>query len=363
MAALVAYDLLILRRGAGTAFSRRRDMLLLALALPVGTLLAWNAAGGLAEKASELPLAVKVMLVGLIGFAIAHASTARLVHLREHSMVARQALHGGTAAFHAAFWNALPLIAALTVFPNSQDPAPEVGALLASYAAGAAAAPGWRSLWRQLRRRAERRKSRAARVVVPDLQLGTRRQRLVRLLIARSGLRKVPIGANLALFAGCGAMLGLLLPWRASHPPAFAMPFAALATALLIGRAMRQHPPLLRYLVFLGIMPTGPALVPLFPLTALVAGFVAATAGLGAIPLARLLGGAAACLIILACIALLRGYHHASKSRQAAEFVLQIDFAIIAAAALIAPPFAPAFLLARLWTLRRSAVALRYSLQ
>jgi hypothetical protein len=356
--ALISYDLLILRRGAQAAFSRLRDRLLLALAVPLGLLLLARAA---APVAAEMPLALKAALVGLSGFAVAHWVAARLGHLRAHSMLAPHALKARPAAFHAAFWSAPPLLAGLAVFLTGRELAFELGALLAAFAAGAAAALGWRMLRRKLRRLAARRRGSAARPRVPDLELGTRRQRIVRLLIARSGLRQLRIAANLAFFAGAGALLGLVAALRDSGPFAFTMPLAGLAAVLLAGLAIRQHPPLLRYLLFLGIMPTGPALVPLLPLAALLAGFVAAAASLGSIPLLWLAAGAASVLLFLALAALLRGHHYSAKSRQAAEFAIQIDFAMLAAAAFIAPPFAPFLLALRLWMLRRASAALRYS--
>jgi hypothetical protein len=349
--ALVAYDLLILRRGAQRAFSRRRDMLLLALAVPVAMLFAWAAAGGIADKAAELPLAVKAWLAGAIGFAVAQALAARLGHLRADSIMARHALQGGSALVHTAFWGAPPLLAALALFARGAEPALEIGALLAAFAAGAAAALSARAVGRKL---GDRRTGSGAHAAVPGLEAGTRRQRIVRLLTARSGFRRAPLALNLALFAACGAMLGLLVPLRPL--------FAGLGALLLAGWAMRQHPPLLRYLLFLGILPDGAALVPLLPVAALAAGFAAVAASLGAAPLAWLAGGAAAFLLLLACIALLRGYHQALKSSQAAGLALQIDLVGIALAAWMVPPLAPALLAARLWMLRRAAAAMRYSL-
>jgi hypothetical protein len=297
------------------------------------------------------------------GFAVAHAVAARLGHLRAHTVMARHALQGSTVAVYAGFWTAPPLIAALAILGRGAEPAVELGALLAAYAAGAAAALGSRALSRQLRHWIARRKGGAARPALPDLQKGTRRQRIARLLIARAGLRQVPSAANLALFAGCGATLGLLVPLRAAGSFAFVLLFAGFTAVLLVGRALRQHPPLHRYLLFLGIMPTGTALVPLLPVTVLVAAFVTAAASVNAIPPLWLVGGAAALLLFLSLIALLRAYHYAAKSRQAAEFAIQIDFAMIAATALIAPPFAPVLLAARLWLLHRAAAALRHSLR
>lgn len=356
--ALVAYDLLILRRGAEAAFSRKRDRLLLALTVPLGLLFIGRAAG---PVAAELPLVLKAVLVGLSGFAVAYAVAGRLGHLRAHTMVALHALQARPAAFYAAFWSAPPLLAGLAIFTTARELPFELGALLAASAAGAAAALGGRGLWRQLRRWAARRRVSDAVVRVPDLQLGTRRQRIVRLLIARAGLRQVPIAANLALFTGVGVLLGLLVPLHDFGPFTFASLLTGVAAILLAGLAMRQHPPLLRYLLFLGIMPTGPALVPLLPVAALLVGSFAAAVSVDVIPLPWLGGGAASVLVLLALAALLRGYHYAVKSRRAAEFVIQIDFAVLAAAAFIAPPLAPFLLAVRLWKLRRAAGALLHS--
>ncbi|MFN3728047.1 MAG: hypothetical protein ACK4SZ_17280 [Allosphingosinicella sp.] len=359
----MAYDLLILRRGAAAAFSGKRDMLLLALMAASGALFAWTAAGEIADKAAALPLALKAVLVGLGGLAVANTVAARLGHLRAHSILARDALQGGPAVTHAGFWSAPPLLAALAVFARGPEPAVEIGALLAACGAGAAAALGSRALSRQLRHWIAQRRGGEPRAALPDLEVGTRRQRMARLLIARSGLRQVPAAVNVVLFAALGAALGLLVPFRASGPLVFVLPIMGLAAALLVGRALRQPPSLLRYLLFLGIMPTVAALVPLLLGAVLVAGFVIAAASIGAIPPAWLAGGAAAVLLFLGSIALLRAYHHAAKSRQAAALALQIDLALIAATALIAPPFAPALLAARLWMLHRAAATLRHSLQ
>ena len=361
--ALVVYDLLILKRGAEMAFSRRRDMLLLALVVTVGILCVWNAAGALADKTAQVSLGLEAVLVGLVGGIVAQAVAARLGHLREHTVMARYALKRRAAGIHAGFWGLPPLLAALAVFVAGPAPALEAGILLVSYAAGAAVMLALRALPRRLRRSADRRRGNAAGAVVRDLQEGSRRRRMIRLMIARAGLRQVPAAANIMFFAGAGVILGLLVPLRRSGPLAFALLFAAFASALLVGRAMRQHPPLLRYLLFLGIMPTGAALVPLLPVTVLVVGFVTAAALLHALPVASLVGGAAAFLAFLACLALLRAYHGAAKSPQAAEFALQIDLAMIAATALVATPLAPVLLAARLWTLHRAAAALRHSLR
>jgi hypothetical protein len=353
--ALVAYDLLILRRGAEAAFSRLRDRLLLALAVPLGLLLLGRA---VESVPAEMPLVVKAALVVLSGFAVAYAVAARLVHLRAHTMMARHALSGPPAAFHAAFWSAPPLLAGLAIFSTGRELALKPGALIAAYAAGAAAALLWCTLSRQLRHWAARRRGGAAPGRVPDLQLGTRRQRIARLLIAQGGLRQMPIAANLAFFAVAGALLGLLIAVRDWGPPALALLLAGLAAILLVGHAMRQHPPLLRYLLFLGIMPAGPALAPLLPVAALLVGFVAAAASLDAIPLASLGGGGVAILLFLAFAALLRAHHYATKPPHKAAIVFQFDFAMLAAAAFIAPPLAPFLLAVRLWMLHRAAAAL-----
>ncbi|HEX9954480.1 MAG TPA: hypothetical protein VGB48_04590 [Allosphingosinicella sp.] len=360
---LIAYDLLILRRGAGKAFSRRRDKLLLALAVPVGLLCVWSAADGIAAKAAEVSLAPKAALIGLAGCIVAQAVAARLDHLRAHTMMARHALKGRTAVIHAGFWSAPPLLAALSILVRGPRPVLASAAAIASYVAGASAAFGLCALRRQLLHSSRLRKCKDARANVPELQEGTRRQKVVRLLIARSGLSRVPVAGNLALFAASGTILGLLVPLRQSAASASALLFAAFASLLLVGLAMRQHAGLVRYLLFLGIMPTGPALVPLIPVAVLVIGFVTAVASLDAVPAPWLIGGGAGFLLFLACVALLRAYHYAAKSRHAAEFAVQIDLGLIAAAVIFATPVAPVLFAARLWTLRRAAAALRYTLQ
>jgi hypothetical protein len=88
---LIAYDLLIVRRSATAAFSRVRDLLLLAFFVLVGVaVLAGSSAGaeGL-EVARGWPSAAKAGMAGLAGLVVFRAVSRRLEHLRENSAVAR----------------------------------------------------------------------------------------------------------------------------------------------------------------------------------------------------------------------------------------------------------------------------------
>lgn len=362
---LLAYDLLIVWKGARAAFSRKRDILLLLLAVPLVSLVAAQSASNAAATARDLPEPAKMLLVSVAAFFVSLAAERRLAHLETETIVARFALRRGPRLVHRLFWNALPLVISVWIMAAGSASAESLpvraAALILAYAGGAgAAALAGRARLHLVRWSGRRRAdSGAARPV--RLPGEERRQRVTALIAARTGLAGPSIAANAAAFAVIGAYMAFLY-WLSAGalprpgPELIAASLAAAAYGLLL----RQHPPLLRYLLYLGIGPVRPALVPAASAGSLAAGFVlgAAALNLPEAPAFAALGAGA--LLLFLILALLRALHYAIRSRQAAELAMQLDAVMILLAAFIAPPLALVVLAGRLFMLHRRARSLRF---
>jgi hypothetical protein len=357
---LVAYDLLILSKGARAAFGGPRDRLLLLIAAPLLLLIAIEGAGSVSATLGEVPAPGRMLAAMLAGLAPNLAIGRRLAHLREHSAVAAAALRREAAAAYAIFWNAFPACLAMALFLAGTGSVAEAAALapplLLSYAAGAAAAFAARRAHAAARlglarRRAARGERRPLRLTAPS-----RRRRVADLIASRTGLPRLPLGANMLAFTALGALAtasSLLI----HADPGRAEAFAALAFLLLFALLLRQQAAVLRYLLFLGDAPAGAALVPLALAGSLAVGAVAAAAGTG---LGKPALAAAAALLAFAAAALLRGLHHAVRPRRAADLAIHLDFAAFLVAGIVLPWLALPLLAVRLFLLHRQAQTLRH---
>ena len=360
---LVRYDLTIARRAASAAFATTRDRLMLLAMTAIGLLALVHGAANARATLAAMPLAAKAVLTAGLSLSANLLIGRRLAHLAEHSLMARDALHPDRSRRYRLAWNLPPLALLLAIVMASRSGesiAAGLGTLLLAYALGALLAGFARHHDRKLRlwptlRRGEPGCGR------PRPPAGaTRRQRLKALIDRRTALATLSRSANLAAFAGAGLSIALAFCWLdglLAAPIAIAIP--GLAILILIGLLLRQHPPLLRYLLAIGIAPAGPALVPALPAAGLVAGLAAGAIAGGLSPRPTLLA-AAATFLLLAVIALARALHYATRRRQAAEFALQVDVAATALLALLAAPLALLFVAARLAALQRLAQASRF---
>jgi hypothetical protein len=362
---LLAYDLKILRKGARAAFSKKRDLLLLACAGPIVLLLAAQGASNAVMTLRDVSEPLKMLIVAATAAFVDLAVARRIGHLEAESVVARLALRTGPRLLHRLFWNAVPLMASVSIMAvGSASPSPwplRLAALILAYAAGCGAGAAMRLGLRRIRRWRERRYAAAAAVRPRRLPGEERRQRIVSLMASRSGLAGPSIAANAALFAGIGALI--LLLYRLSQG-IVAKPgpevIAALAAAIAFGLLLRQHPPLLRYLLYLGIHPVRPALVPVTSACALVAALVlgASVSDPAQAPIFAAAGTAA--ILLFAILAAFRALHYATRSKQAADLAMQVDAVVILLAGFVAPPLGAGVLIARLVLLHRRVRSSRY---
>lgn len=366
MGGLLAYDLNILWKGARAAFSRKRDLLLLLCAGPIVLLAGARGASNAVMTLHEVAEPLKMLIIAATAFFVDLAVARRIGHLEAESVVARFALRTGPRFLYRLLWHAAPLIASVSIMAaGSAFPAPwplRLAALVLAYAAGCAAGIAMRQALRRIRRWRGRRYAAAGEIRPPRRLPGEeRRNRIVSLMTARSGLAGPSIAANAALFAFIGALI-LLLYRVAEGVVAKPGPEAgaALAAAIAFGLLLRQHPPLLRYLLYLGIHPVRPALVPLASACALAAGLVLAASV--ADPAKALIVAALgiAAVVLFAILATYRALQYATRSRPAAELAMQVDAVAILLAGFVAPPLAPGLLIARMVLLHRRARSLRY---
>jgi hypothetical protein len=309
---------------------------------------------------------IKMLIVAATAFFVDLAVARRIGHLEAESVVARLALRTGPRLLHRLFWNAAPLIASVSIMAASSASAMpwplRVAALILAYAAGTGAGAAMREAQRQIRRSRRQQFSDAGDVRPPRRLPGEeRRQRIASLMASRSGLAGPSIGANAALFAGIGALIVLLYHLAqgiVAKPGPEAI--AAMAAAVTFGLLLRQHPPLLRYLLFLGVHPVRPALVPIASAGALAATLVlgAYVVGLAEAPVAAAMGVAS--ILLFAILAAYRALQYATRSQQAAELAMQLDVVVILLAGFLSPLLAPVVLVARLVLLHRRARSLRY---
>lgn len=362
---VLAYDLIIIWKGFRAAFSKKRDVMVLLLAVPILLLLAVQGASNVANTVRYMPELSRMLLVSFTAFFTELAVDRRLAHLESESIVARLALRRGQRLLHRLFWNAPPLFASVTIMAagtaSSAPLAVRVVALVLTYAAGVGAGTLARRARRNLRRWRARRVAALGAARSLRLEGEERRQRIAALVAARTGLAGPSVAANAALFAALGALVAL-----AYHFLLGALPrpgpevIAGLAALVALGLLLRQHPPLLRYLLYLGVEPTWPALVPAVSALSLGAGFVLGAAAMNLAQSPALAAVAAAAVLLFTVLALLRALHFATKSRQAAELAMQIDAVVILVAGFAAVPVAPVLLVARLVLLHRRARKLRF---
>jgi hypothetical protein len=158
-----------------------------------------------------------------------------------------------------------------------------------------------------------------------------------------------------------GALVAAGYAFLAAHGAQGAAPVAAaLAMLLLFLLLLREQAAVLRYVLFLGVGPAGPVLVPIALAACFAAGAFAASAVAGSGSIGALAAAAAAALILFAAAALLRGLHHATKPRRAADLAIQIDVAAFVVAGIVVPWLAPPLLAGRLFLLHRHAQASRH---
>ena len=363
---LVRYDVTIGWRAASAAFATTRDRLLLVAMAAIGLLALVHGTADAVATLAAMPLAATAVPVAGLALSANLVIARRLAHLAEHSVMARDALHPGRSRRYRLAWN-LPLLTLLLAVALASRPsegmAASFGLLFLAYAMGALFADAARRAGGWVRRWPSTRRGEPARGRGPALPGATRRQRLIALIDGRTALATLSRSANLALFTGMGLSIALAVRWIDSGltPPVTAA-VAALLSLIPIGMLLRQHPPLLRYLLAIGIAPAGPALVPALPAAGLVAGLAIGTIAGGRMPSGPILLAAAAALVLFAVSALARALHYATRRRQAASFALQADVAATAMLALLAAPLALAFVAARLAALERRAQASRYLL-
>ena len=360
---LVLYDLLILWRSGRAAFSRKRDILLLAAASVLGLLIAIERAGPAAAAFGAIPILGKAAIAAAAAFGVNLAARRRLAHLQQESPVARYALRRAEMHWHALLWNLLALCAVVALILLSSTRLRDAALLAVSYLAGILAAVAATAAKERLRNWWARR--RRGRLDSTSREFGgrTRRERIVQLLVARSGLSSSSVVTNLLLAAGIGLLIGVGHAWLASQweGPA-ANVLAAVITLAVLLFLLRSRPALLRYLLFHGTAPLLPALVAQALGAALIAGLMVGMMISPPAPPIAIAAGAVTLLILFFAASLLRTLHYSTKSRAAAEIAIQIDLLAAALAGFLALPLAAVVLGARLWLLTRRAQELRYML-
>jgi hypothetical protein len=341
-------------------------LLLLLCVGPIVLLVAAQGASNAVIALRGVSEPLKMLIIAATAIFVDLAVARRIGHLEAESIVAHLALRSRPRLLHRLFWNAVPLIASVSIMAaSSASPMPwplRLTVLILAYSVGCGAGATMRQAWRQIRRWRRRRQAAAPDVRRPRRLLGEeRRQRIASLMTARSGLVGPSVAANAALFAAAGAMI-LLLYRLAQGIAAKPGPevIAGLATAIVFGVLLRQHPPLLRYLLYLGVHPVRPALAPVASAFALAAVLVlgASLADPAEAPMLATIGIAS--ILLFALLAAYRALQYATRSRQAAELTMQVDAVMILLAGFVAPPLAPGLLIARLVLLHRRARSLRY---
>jgi hypothetical protein len=265
--------------------------------------------------------------------------------------------------WHALLWNLLALCAVVALILLSSTRLRDAALMAVSYLAGIVAAVAATAAQERLRNWWAR--WRRARPDSSSREFGGRTlgERIVQLLMARSGLGSSSVVTNLLLAAGIGLLSGAGHTWLASQweGPA-ANVLAAVITLAVLLFLLRSRPALLRYLLFHGTAPLLPALVAPALGAALIAGLMVGMMISPPAPPIAIAAGAVTLLILFFAASLLRTLHYSTKSRAAAEIAIQIDLLAAALAGFLALPLAAVVLGARLWLLTRRAQELRYML-
>ena len=363
---LLRYDLRIAWRGARSALSRKRDLLLLLVGLPLIALLAARGFSDAVAAAAGLPAQAKLGAAGAVGFLVTLAVGGRLKHLQEDSVMARKALRASSARAYLLSWNTPFFVASLGIMLIG-SPSPTRLALSAGLAASYAVGGGLGMFQRRGRIGQGLAKPRllSGGLAQAALQGETRRQRIVQLVTRRTGLWGASPGGNLALLFAAGASAGLayvILTDVVAAPDRLPEFVVGLPVLLLLGLLLRQHPPLFRYLSYLGVGPVGPALVPALFAAALLGGLIAAAMATGTMSSASPALAAGVVLLGFVVIALVRALHYAVRPRQQAEIAMQLDIAALLLVGFLALPLAVVLLIVRLAMMVRRTRQLRYML-
>jgi hypothetical protein len=365
MSALLRYDLRILLNGAREAFGRKRDLTLLLLGLP---LLLAALVRAVQEGSGGGPLVTRAMLAlaGSVGFMVQSAVQRRLLHLRQDSVMAKAALQPGRALAYAAFWHVLAALlsiaAAAAMAPDQRIAAGAALFATLTYCAGIGLAVAAGMVRRLLPRLGAIVPSREAPAPV-NWPEGERRARIARLLAEQAGVKQLNLAANVGLCAAIGASVGLAYSaLSAAGAGQAALILGTLVLVILLSLLGRQHAPLWRFILFLGVRPAALTLVSALLAAALVAGAAIMLAGTGALPPGAVAGAGAILVLLFGFVAVMRALHYATRPRALADFAFQIDLLVIGASAFLMWLLAPVVALARLVQLRQRAEGQRWLL-
>ena len=353
---LLRYDFRIIRNNVREAFARKRDWLPFLIGLPLLAMALLQAVRDGPAAGGNLPLPALLGAAGFIGLSLGMGIGRRLDHLGQHSMVARSALQPRQAVAYALFWHAPAML--LLVAGGVAFAVPAVGAG-GAYLTGAVLAPAAEAARRALAVRAARERGMDPGSRGTIALEGTRRRRLTRLLARRAGLPSWPPAGNALLFAGLGAAAGLPYALFGGTGGAVAAGIALLALLALLSR---QHPPLWRYLLYLGQGPLPTALIPAGLAAGTLAGFTLPLAATNTLPLAALTGGIAVLLGAFVLVATLRALHYATKPRRLADIAFQIDLLAFTMAGLLTWVLAPVLAALRLAQLHKRARSMKHQL-
>jgi hypothetical protein len=354
-----------------SAFSNKRDFALLLFALPIASLVASQGVADAAAAIGTVGQLGRLLLVSLAGCLAHLAVSRRLTHLNSESIIAHIAVQRGPSLVYRLFWNAPPLFASISVIAGSSaataSSPSRVSALIFAYALGAGMGALLHGGRKVVRAWCSRRRAASKTTGSFELSGEPRLQRIRALIIARTGLAGPSIARSVALFAACGVAIAFLLslssPSASRWPLQLHVAAAALLAASAVGFLLRQHPPLLRYLLYLGIAPVGPALVPGASACSLAAGLVVGAAANDLDQLAAFAVIALAALLLFFLVTALRALHAATRTDRGAVIAFQIDAAVMLLTAFVMPPLAFPILLMRLVLLHRRATSLKYRVQ
>ncbi len=363
----ISYDCRIVLKSIQATFSRKRDLILLLFGFPILILIAIESNVRIVEFLKATHIVFKISLLVSTACFLGFVIHRRLEFLREQSVVARFALKFSSSCLYVAFWNALPFMLSLSTMVRTAGQDAQAWWILLMTVLSWVFGGGLGVLlwflvhhlgsWLARRGRADRGDPQR------ELPGQHRRQRVVSLIASRTGLLPRSLRANTLACAMIG--LGLAIFFTLLRPTVDRFAAELIVSIIMTGLVallLRQSPQILRYLLYLGVGPVGPALVPLAPALSLIGTFAVVTVALGTVaflPAAFIAGGV---LLLLVVIALFRALHFALKPRHAAEIAMQIDLVTIVVAGYFFPPLAPAIIVWRLTVLYRRARDKRYLL-
>jgi hypothetical protein len=360
LSALLRHELRILRNSTRAVFARKRDWVPLVIGLPLLLAGLVQALRGFSADTQDA-LWLVAMAVGVASFAGQTAILRRLDRLAGGSVMAKAALQPRVALTYGACAHlaSAALCCAAVAIVAVDWRAPGVGLL--SYGSGLLAATLLHRLSAFLR--GLRWRPQPLQVARRMRTTGSLRLRLAELLIRRVGFARLSIGGNVAACFVLGAGVGLLyLLLRSVAPDLVAEAVSGAIMLVALALLARQHPPLWRYLLVLGVRPAALALLPVLPAAALLAGFVAVAAAGGGVRPGALAAGAAMVLLLFALFGMLRALHYATKNRAHADFAIQVELIAVGITGLLAIFLVPVILLGRLLMLRQTAERSRWLL-